>query len=162
MSLGIEWQTEFYGISWAYELDRLVISLVFEDKRLAASVAGAVERWSSKFTRLTIIEMNDDEFAMCCYQDPQVSRDEHNIGLFRTGMKQRSGYGQAKSMILERSPLVQIAYAADVRDMGTYEQVSKLIPIRKCRIIHERELKKQEYYYEKQAIDQSRTGVTFT
>lgn len=153
--MGVEWQSEFYGISWAYEKGRLVISLVFEDMEAAVAVAGAVERWSVKFTRLSIIEKDNDEFAICCYQDPQVSKDESNIGLFRTGMKQRSGYGHAKPMILERPPFVQIAYAADVRDMGTYEQISRLIAIRKCRIISEKDLKKQEYYYERLANEQS-------
>ena len=52
-------------------------------------------------------------------------------------------------MIEERSPLLQIAYAADVRDMNTYEQISRLVPLRKCRIIPEKLLKKQEYFYEK-------------
>jgi len=47
--------------------------------------------------------------------------------------------------------LLQIAYAADVRDMKTYEQISRLVPMRKCRIISEKDLKKQEYYYEKTA-----------
>lgn len=155
MSFSIDWQTEFYGISWAYEKDRLVISLVFEDAGIAAAVASAVERWSDRFTRLTIIEKDDDEFAICCYQDPQVSKDESNMGLFRTGMKQRSGYEQAKHMILEKPPLVQIAYAADVRDMGTYEQVSRLVPMRKCRIISEKDLRRQEYHYEKTANETS-------
>ena len=161
-AFSINWQTKFYGISWAYEKDRLVISLVFEDAKIAAAVARAVERWSDKFTRLTIIEKDDDEFAICCYQDPQVSKDESNTGLFRTGMKQRSGYEQAKPMIQERMPLMQIAYAADVRDMGTYEQVSRLVPMRKCRIISEKDLKRQEYYYEKTANAQNDHRLTTT
>lgn len=160
VSLGVDWQSEFYGISWAYEKDRLVISLVFENMDAAVSVARALERWSGKFTRLSIIEKDDDEFAICCYQDPQVSKDTANIGLFRTGMKQRSGYGQAKPMILERPPFVQIAYAADVRDMGTYEQISRLIAIRKCRIISEKDLKRQEYYYERLANERSKSSTS--
>ena len=162
MSLfSINWQTAFYGISWAYEKDRLVISLVFEDMKIATDVAKAVEQWRDKFTRLTIIEKKDDEFAMCCYQDPQVSKDDAKIGLFRTGMKQRSGYAQAKPMILERAPLMQIAFAADVRDMGTYEQVSRLVPMRKCRIISEKDLKRQEFHYEKTANDSDVAKFTF-
>ena len=153
MSFSIKWQTEFHGISWAYEKDRLVVSLVFEDTQIAASVTRAVEQWRDRFTRLTIIEKEHDEFAICCYQDPQVSKDEKNIGLFRTGMKQRSGYEQAKPMIQEKPPLMQIAYASDVRDMGTYEQVSRLVPMRKCRIISEKDLRRQEYHYEKTAND---------
>ena len=39
-------------------------------------------------------------------------------------------------MIEEKSPLLQIAYAADVRDMSTYEQMSRLVPMRKCRIMY--------------------------
>jgi len=151
MPFEIDWNRKFYGISWAYEKDRLVISMVFEDKEEAISIAKEVEDWSDKFTRLTIIEKDNDEFAICSYQDPQISKSSKNIGLFRTGMRQSSGYEQAKPMIEERSPLLQIAYAADVRDMNTYEQISRLVPIRKCRIISEKDLKKQEFFYEKTA-----------
>jgi len=56
MSFEIDWNRKFYGISWAYEEDRLVISMVFEDKEEAISIAKEVEDWSEKFTRLTIIE----------------------------------------------------------------------------------------------------------
>ncbi len=151
MSLEINWKDNFYGISWAYEKNRLVVSTVFEDKKEALEIAKEIEDWSDKFTRLTIIEKEGDEFAICCYQDPQVSKNDRRLGLFRTGMRQSGGYAQVKPMIEERAPLLQIAYAADVRDMATYEQISRLVPIRKCRIISEKDLKKQEYYYEKTA-----------
>ena len=151
MSFEIDWHRDFFGISWAYEKDRLVVSMVFEDKKVATSIAEEIEDWSDKFTRLTIIEKDDDEFAICCYQDPQISKSDRRIGLFRTGMRQSSGYEQAKPMIEEKSPLLQIAYAADVRDMSTYEQISRLVPMRKCRIISEKDLKKQEFFYEKAA-----------
>ncbi|RNJ80513.1 MAG: hypothetical protein EB829_00200 [Nitrosopumilus sp. H8] len=154
MSLGIDWHKNVFGISWAYEKNRLVVSTVFEDRAEAASVAREIEGWSNKFTRITIIEMDDDEFAICCYQDPQVAKSGKNIGLFRTGMRQSSGYEQAKPMIKERSPLLQIAYAEDIRDMRTYEQISRLVPMRKCRIITEKDLKRQEFFYEKTAMEQ--------
>jgi predicted GIY-YIG superfamily endonuclease len=70
MSLDIDWKNNFYGISWAYEKDRLVVSTVFEDKKEAMSIAKEIEDWSDKFTRLTIIEKENDEFAICVYQDP--------------------------------------------------------------------------------------------
>ena len=155
MSLDIDWKNNFYGISWAYEKDRLVVSTVFEDKKEAMQIAQEVEDWSDKFTRLTIIEKENDEFAICCYQDPQISKNENHLGLFRTGMRQSGGYEQAKPMILEKPPLLQIAYAADARDMNTYEQISRLVPMRKCRINSEKDLKKQEYYYEKTADSQN-------
>ena len=151
MSFEINWNRKFYGILWGYEKDKFVISMVFEDKEEAISIAKEVEDWSDKFTRLTIIEKDNDEFAICSYQDPQISKSSKNIGLFRTGMKQSSGYEQVKPMIEERAPLLQIAYAADVRDMSTYEQISRLVPIRKCRIISEKDLKRQEFFYEKTA-----------
>ncbi len=66
-------------------------------------------------------------------------------------MKQSSGYTQVKPMIEERSPLLQIAYAEDARDMSTYEQISRLVPMRKCRIISEKDLKKQEFFHERTA-----------
>jgi len=154
MSFDIVWHNNFYGISWAYEKDRLVVSTVFEDKKEAMLFAREVEDWSDKFTRLTIIEKDNGEYAICCYQDPQMSKTGTHLGLFRTGMRQSGGYEQAKPMIEEKSPLLQIAYAADVRDMNTYEQISRLVPIRKCRIISEKDLKRQEYYYEKKADSQ--------
>ncbi|ABX12794.1 hypothetical protein [Nitrosopumilus maritimus] len=149
MSFEIDWRKNFYGISWAHEKDRIVVSIVFEDKEEAAEISKNIENWSDKFTRLTIIEKEEDEFALCCYQDPQVSKSDKHIGLFRTGMRQSSGYNQVKPIIEEKAPLLQIAYAADAIDITTYEEISKLIPIRKFRIINEKDLKKQEYYYEK-------------
>ena len=85
MSFEIDWHRNFFGISWAYEKDRLVISTVFEDKKEAINMAKDVEDWSDKYTRLTIIEKENDEFAICCYQDPQISKTNNHIGLFRTG-----------------------------------------------------------------------------
>jgi len=151
MSGEIEWHGNFYGISWAYEKDRLVVSTVFEDKKEAMEIAREIKDWSDKFTRLTIIEKENGEYSICCYQDPQISKNGKSIGLYRTGMRQSGGYEQVKPMITEKSPLLQIAYAADVRDMNTYEQISRLVPMRKCRIISEKELKKQEFFYEKAA-----------
>ncbi|MHA7733833.1 hypothetical protein [Nitrosopumilus sp. S6] len=149
MAFEIDWRKNFYGISWAHEKDRIVVSIVFEDKDEAVEISKNIENWSEKFTRLTIIEKEEDEFALCCYQDPQVSKSDKHIGLFRTGMRQSSGYNQVKPVIVEKAPLLQIAFAADAIDITTYEEVSKLIPIRKFRIINEKDLKKQEFYYEK-------------
>ncbi|MDH3678190.1 MAG: hypothetical protein OEQ12_07815 [Nitrosopumilus sp.] len=156
-SFDIDWCGNFYGIYWAYEKDRLVVSTVFEDKDEANRLAKEVETWSDKFTRMTIIEKNNDEYAICCYQDPQISKSK-NLGLYRGGMRQASGYEQVKSMIVQRSPLLQIAYAADVRVINTYEQISRLIHIRKCRIIKESDLKKQEYFFEKIAHEKNLTS----
>ncbi len=150
MTFEINWHGNF-GILWAYEKKRFVVTTVFEDKKEAISIAKEIEDWSEKFTRLTIIEKKDDEYAICCYQDPQISKSDNNIGLFRTGMRQSSGYEQVKPMIEEGPPLLQIAYAIDIIDMSTYDQISKLVPMRKCRIISEKDLKKQEYFYEKTA-----------
>ena len=132
-----------------------------EDKKEAIAIAHEIENWSEKFTRLTIIEKDNDEFAICCYQDPQISKSDKHVGLFRTGMRQSSGYEQAKPIIEEKSPLLQIAYAADVRDINTYEQISRLVPMRKCRIISEKNLKKQEFYYEKTANQQNQKMKRF-
>lgn len=151
MSFEIDWHGNFYGISWAYEKDRLVVSIVFEDKKEAMEITKEINDWSDKFTRLTIIEKDNGEYSICCYQDPQISKSDKNIGLYRTGMPQSGGYEQVKPMIEEKSPLLQIAYAADARDMNTYEQISRLVPMRKCRIISEKDLKKQEFFYEKAA-----------
>ncbi len=150
MTFEIDWYGNF-GILWAYEKEIFVFTTVLEDKNDAISIAKKIEEWSEKFTRLTIIEKMDDEYAICCYQDPQISKSEKNIGLFRTGMRQSSGYEQVRPMIEEGPPLLQIAYAADMIDVSTYEQISRLVPMRKCRIIYEKDLKKQEFFYEKTA-----------
>jgi len=150
MSFEIKWHGNF-GILWAYEKDRFVVTTVFEDKKEANFIAKEIENWSEKFTRLTIIEKKDDEYAICCYQDPQISKSDEHIGLFRTGMRQSSGYEQVKPMIEEGPPLLQISYATDIIDLSTYEQISRLVPMRKCRIISEKDLKKQEFFYEKTA-----------
>ena len=151
MSFEIDWYRNFYGITWGNEKNKLVISTVFEDKVVATEISKEIENWSDKFTRLTIIEKVEDEFAICFYQDPQISKSDKHVGLFRTGMRQSSGYEQAKPWIEEKSILLQISYAADIRDINTYEQISKLVPMRKCRIIPEKKLKNQEFYYERTA-----------
>lgn len=151
MSFDITWYTNFYGISWAYEKDRLVVSIIFEDREDAKYIAREAERWSDKFTRLTIIEKQNGEYSLCSYQDPQISKSKTNVGLYRTGMIQAGGYEHVKPLILEKAPLLQIAFAEDVRDMNTYEQISQLVTLRKCRIISENDLKKQEFFYERSA-----------
>ena len=151
MSFEIHWYNNFFGVSWMHEKDKLVISTVFEDKKEAIEIAHEIDNWSEKFTRLTIIEKEDDEFAICCFEDPQISKSDKYVGLFRTGMRRSSGYEQIKPIIEGKMPHLQIAYAEDVRDINTYEQISKLVPMRKFRIISEKNLKKQEFYYEKLA-----------
>jgi hypothetical protein len=149
MSFEIDWYLNFFNISWAREQDKLVLLVIFEDKKMATNVAQEIESWSEKFTRLTIIEKEDDEFAICCYEDPQISKSDKRIGLFITGMKQSTGYEYTKIIIEDKSTLLQIIYAEDFLDIKTHEEVSKLVPLRKCRIISEKDLKKQEFYYEK-------------
>ena len=149
MSFEINWYRDFFNISWAREQDKLVLLVVFEDKKVAANVAKEIESWSEKFTRLTIIEKEQDEFAICCYEDPQISKSNKKIGLFITGMKQSTGYEYTKIIIEDKSTLLQITYAEDFIDIKTHEEISKLVPLRKCRIISEKDLKKQEYYFER-------------
>ena len=151
MSFEINWYRDFFNISWAREQDKLVLLVVFEDKKVAANVAQEIESWSEKFTRLTIIEKEQDEFAICCYEDPQISKSNKKIGLFMTGMKQSTGYEYTKIIIEDKSTLLQIIYAKDFLDIKTHEEISKLVPLRKCRIISEKDLKKQEYYFERTA-----------
>ena len=148
MSFEIHWYNNFFGVSWMHEKDKLVISTVFEDKKEAIAIAHEIDNWSEKFTRLTIIEKEDDVFAICSFEDPQISKSDKHVGLFRTGMRRSSGFEQIKPIIEGKMPHLQIAYAEDVRDINTYEQISKLVPMRKFRVISEKNLKKQEYYYE--------------
>ena len=63
MSFEINWYRNFFNISWAREQDKLVLLVVFEDKKVATNVAKEIESWSEKFTRLTIIEKEQDEFG---------------------------------------------------------------------------------------------------
>ena len=151
MSFEINWYRDFFNISWAREQDKLVLLVVFEDKKVARTVAKEIESWSEKFTRLTIIEKEQDEFAICCYEDPQISKSNKKIGLFITGMKQSTGYEYTKIIIEDKSTLLQITYAEDFIDIKTHEEISKLVPLRKSRIISENDLKKQQYYFERTA-----------
>ena len=149
MSFEIQWYRNFFGVSWMHEKDKLVISTVFEDKKEAIEIAKEIDNWSEKFTRLTIIEKDNDEFAICCFEDPQISKSDKKIGLFITGMRQSTGYEYTKIIIEDKSTLLQIVHAEDFLDIKTHQEVSKLVPLRKCRIISEKDLKKQEFYYEK-------------
>ena len=153
MGFSIKWEGGFYGIAWAYENKRLVISSIFDDKKQAIKLAKVVEEWNDRFTKLTIIENNTNQYSVCCFQDPQISKKSKNIGIYHKGLSQIGGYEQVKPMIEEKAPLLQIAYASDVKDMKTYQQVSRLVSLSKCKIINENELKKQEYYYEKIATE---------
>ena len=159
MSFEIDWHDNFYGISWAYEKDRLVVSTVFEDKKEATTIAQEIEEWSDKFTRLTIIEQDDDEYAFCCYEDPQISKSDKKIGLFMTGMRQSTGYEYTKIIIEDKSTLLQIIYAEDFLDIKTHEVISKLVPLRKCSIISEIDLKKQQYYFERTAHNKKNNEI---
>ena len=151
MSFEITWYRDFFNISWAREQDKLVLLVVFEDKKIATNVAQEIERWSGKFTRLTIIEKDNDEYAICCYEDPQISKSDKKIGLFMTGMRQSTGYEYTKIIIEDKSTLLQITYAEDFLDIKTHEEISKLVSLRKCRIISKKDLKKQQYYFERTA-----------
>ena len=151
MSSEIDWYRNFFNISWAREQNKLVLLVVFEDKKTAINVAKEIENWSEKFTRLTIIEKDNDEYAICCYEDPQISKSDKKIGLFMTGMKQSTGYEYTKIIIEDKSTLLQITYAEDFIDIKTHEEISKLVPLRKSRIISENDLKKQQYYFERTA-----------
>jgi predicted GH43/DUF377 family glycosyl hydrolase len=151
MSFEIKWYRNFFNISWAREQNKLVLLVVFEDKKTAINIAKEIENWSEKFTRLTIIEKDNDEYSICCYEDPQISKSDKKIGLFMTGMKQSTGYEYTKIIIEDKSTLLQITYAEDFIDIKTYEEISKLVPLRKSRIISENDLKKQQYYFERTA-----------
>lgn len=153
MVFTIDWQGGFYGIAWAYENKRLVVSPIFDNKKQAIKIAKAVEGWNDRFTKLTIIENNKGQYAICCFQDPQITKNQKNVGIYHEGLSQIGGYERVKPMIEEKTPLLQIAYASDVKDMNTYQQISRLISLSKCKIISEEELKKQEYYYEKLASE---------
>ncbi|MDC1024244.1 hypothetical protein OAQ83_04070 [Nitrosopumilus sp.] len=147
----MDWYRDFFNISWAREQNKLVLLVVFEDKKTAINVAKEIENWSEKFTRLTIIEKDNDEYAICCYEDPQISKSDKKIGLFMTGMKQSTGYEYTKIIIEDKATLLQITYAEDFIDIKTHEEISKLVPLRKSRIISENDLKKQQYYFERTA-----------
>ena len=153
MVSSIHWYGDFYGIAWAYEKNRLVICPIFDNEETAIKLAKELNSWNDRFTKLTIIEKENGEYSICCFQDPLISKKSNHVGIFRSGLLQISGYEQAKPMIKEKTPLLQIAYASNVTNMNTYEQVSRLISLSKCNIIKEDDLKKQQYYYEKIASE---------
>jgi len=159
MSFEINWCRDSFNISWAREQDKLVLLVVFEDKKIATNIAQEIESWSEKFTRLTIIEQEDDEYAFCCYEDPQISKSDKKIGLFMTGMRQSTGYEYTKIIIEDKSTLLQIIYAEDFLDIKTHEVISKLVPLRKCSIISQIDLKKQQYYFERTAQNKKNNEI---
>lgn len=148
----IEWYGDFNRISWAHEAGRLVVTPVFEDYEMAVRVSRRINRWNDRFVKLTIIE-HDAEYAVCCYQDPTVDRDDVGMGMYRSGLPRIAGYEQAKPFFLAKSPLFQIAYAADYARLETYRQASRLIYPSRCRIITVQNMKRQEYYYERLASE---------
>ena len=129
-----------------------MVAPVFEDYDTAVDVSRRINRWNDRFVKLTIIEY-DAEYAVCCYQDPTVNRDGTNIGMYRSGLPRIAGYEQAKPFFLAKSPLFQIAYAADYARLETYRQASRLIYPSRCRIITVQNMKRQEYYYERLASE---------
>lgn len=148
----IDWYGGFNRISWAHEAGRLVVAPVFEDYDMAVNVSERINRWNDRFVKLTIIE-SDTEYAVCCYQDPTVDRDDVGMGMYRSGLPRIAGYEQAKQFFLAKSPLFQIAYAADYARLETYRQASRLIYPSRCRIITVQNMKRQEYYYERLASE---------
>lgn len=146
----IVWRGGFNRIAWAHEAGRLVVSPVFEDREMAVFLAGCVDSWIDRFAKLTVIE-DENTYTVCCYQDPVVS-GARSVGIYRPGLPRIGGYDHARPLFLERSPLFQIAYALDYTRMDTYEQMSRLLSPARCRIIGLRDLKRQEYYYERLAV----------
>ena len=61
------------------------------------------------------------------------------------------GYEYTEIIIEDKSTLLQITYAEDFLDIKTHEEISQLVPLRKCRIISAKDLKKQQYYFERTA-----------
>ena len=145
----IVWRGGFNRIAWAHEAGRLVVSPVFEDREMAVFLAGCVDSWIDRFAKLTIIE-DESSYTVCCYQDPVVS-GSRSVGIYRADLPRIGGYDHARPLFLERAPLFQIAYAMDYTRMDTYEQMSRLLSPARCRIIGMRDLKRQEYDYERLA-----------
>lgn len=150
---GIVWHGGFHRIAWAHDAGRLVVSPVFEDRDMAAFLAGCVNSWNDRFAKLTIIE-HETLYSVCCYQDPLVSGGS-GMGIFRGGLPRIGGYDQARPLFLEKPPLFQVAYAFDYTRFDTYEQMSRLLSPARCRIIGKRALKRQEFYYERLAVADS-------
>lgn len=146
----IRWVGGFHRIAWTHETGRLVVSPIFEDKKMAISLARHMELWNDRFTKLTIIE-DEKNYAICCYEDPLVSQGE-SVGILRLNLLRIAGYDQARPLFLERSPLFQVLYTSDYTRLETYEQVSRLVTPARCRIIARRDLKRQEFYYERLAM----------
>lgn len=141
-------------MAWAQEAGRLVVSCIFEDMDVAAELAGHVNAWNDRFSKMTIIE-EESEYAICCHQDPLASGEGPNVGIYRPGLPRIGGYERAKELFRERPPMLQLAFAADYTRMETYQQVSRLILPGRSRIIDIRDLRRQEYYYERVAHDGS-------
>ena len=62
-------------------------------------------------------------------------------------MRQSTGYEYTKIIIEDKATLLQITYAEDFLDIKTHQEISKLVPLRKSRIISENDLKKQQVLF---------------
>ncbi len=148
--MAITWTGGFPRIAWAQEKKRLVISAIFENREAAEALAQHVNRWNDRFVKLIIIE-DANEYAVCCYQDP-TALGEENTGVYRPGLPRISGYDQVKVLFKTRTPMFQVAYASDYTRMETYQQISRLVSPARSRIIPATHLRRQEFYYERDAI----------
>ncbi len=64
------------------KIENNIPDLILLDYRLPGKdgweIAKEIKEWSDKFTRLTIIEKENGEYSICCYQDPQISKSGKN------------------------------------------------------------------------------------
>lgn len=144
----VRWMAGFNRIYWGHEGGRLVVSPVFDDIEPARGISDEIDLWNDRLVKMTIIEY-DTEYTICCYQDPAV--DSGGMGVFRPGLPRIAGYDQARPLFVSKSPLFQVWHAGDYARLETYRAVSRLIYPARCRIISPKHLKRQEYYYERQA-----------
>ena len=75
------------------------------------------------------------------------------------GMRHRTGYEYTKILIEDTSTLIHIIYAEDFLDIKTHEVISKVVPRRKCSIILEIDLKKQQNYFERTAHNKKNNEI---
>jgi len=142
------------GIAYAQD-NGIIVFVAFTDEKEAQRISRIVDGWNENFTIMTFVEWPNDEYSLVYYQDPKMSFDKINHGLFGSTYDQNHGYNQIKSIIQKTKPDIQIIYASDLSDVSTYKKTSTRNSIGKCRIISKSDLTNQEYFYEKTAHEVS-------
>ena len=149
------WYGNFYGIAWRTNAGNPIAVPLFVKKEESVRIAEIVKTWKPKDIHLTFIEKEDDTYAICIYQE---SDSGEHTGLYRSGMSQTGTYAKIKNMIEKKSSMwnplrayIQIVFAENPTDSGTYQNMTDYLIIGRLEIISESALNSKKFATEKDA-----------